>query len=108
VSAPRPGWEGCGRQALDLVDEVLAARPRADGRKLTEATQRLCEYREGLIARVAAGGADARRDLEHLNAVLSIVAGVHFPLGGVPWKELEGARGWLADLTGRVDGGASQ
>lgn len=103
MSEPIPGWRACGGEALRLVDEILAARPKTDGHKLTEATQRLCLYRDGLIERAGPGGADERRDLEHLNAVLSIVAGVHFPLGGVPWNELEGARGWLAELVERLE-----
>ena len=31
-------------------------------------------------------------------AVISVVLGVHFPLGDIPWDELEKGRAWLADL----------
>lgn len=102
MSGPAPGWEARGGEALGLVDEILAARPKKDGHKLTQATHALSLYREGLIERASFGGEAARRDLEHVNAVLSIVAGVHFPLGTIPWDELEGARRWLADLVHRL------
>ncbi len=102
MSAPKPGWERCGQAALTVMDQVLAERPAKEGHKLTDITQKLCVYRDGLIARARAGGEDARRDLEHVNAVLSIVAAIHFPLGTIPWTELEGARGWLADLVARA------
>jgi hypothetical protein len=38
--------------------------------------------------------------LEHLNGVISVVAGTHYPLKEVPWDELVKARGWLAALIG--------
>jgi hypothetical protein len=85
------------RDALACIDKVLAERPVKDGRALSEATRKLCVYREALIAGATADRG-RRRDLDHLNAILSIVTGVHFPLGDVPWDELAKARGWLADL----------
>ncbi|MBV8681642.1 MAG: hypothetical protein JO111_02125 [Caulobacteraceae bacterium] len=90
--------EDCGREGLACIDQALAARPKKDGHVLTQATAALCLYREELIARGRRGGAEDRRRLEHCNAVLSIVAAVHFPLGNAPWEELERARGWLSEL----------
>jgi hypothetical protein len=91
-----------GAAALRGLDLILAARPRTDGAVLTEATQRLCRFRKGLIDEGVPSSAAARDRLSRLNAILSVVAGVHFPLGGVPWNELEKARGWLADLLDEV------
>jgi hypothetical protein len=81
------------REALACLDKALAERPKKDGHALSEATRKLCLFREDLIARP-----HDRRDLDHLNAILSIVAAVHFPLGEVQWDELGKARGWLVDL----------
>jgi hypothetical protein len=33
-----------------------------------------------------------------LNGIISMVLAGHFPLGEVPWEELELARSWLAAL----------
>lgn len=99
--------EDRGRDGLACIDRVLAARPKKDGHALTEATAALCDYRDELISQARCGGADERRQLEHLNAVLSMVAAVHFPLGNVPWDELAKARGWLAGLLGEPAGAAS-
>ena len=47
---------------------------------------------------------DSRRRLEHVNAIISVVLGTHFPLGSVPWDELEKARNWLAKLADEAAG----
>ncbi len=81
-----------GAAALDKLDRVLAGKPKADGQLLSEVAQSLAVYRNQLAAR-----AD-RHSLDHVNAVMSIVLAAHFPLGPVPWDEVEKARGWLADM----------
>ena len=86
-----------GRDALAKVDEVLAGRPHKDAYVLSDATQALCTYRDGLIA----DGFDTdagRTRLETVNGVLAVVLGTHFPQAETPWDELEKARGWLAGL----------
>lgn len=92
------GAEQVGREGLALIDAVLAARPHKDDHKLSHATQALCDYRDHLIEAAGEGGGRSREHLMHLNAVLSVVAAMHFPLGDTPWGELEKARDWLADL----------
>jgi hypothetical protein len=87
-----------GRAALRALDAVLQQKPQKDDAALSVATQRLCRYRESLIEQAGRGEAQARLRLDHVNAVLSVVAAVHFPLGPVPWDALTGARDWLADL----------
>jgi hypothetical protein len=86
---------------LAAIDEVLAQKPRKDDRRLSEAMMCLTRLREELTRRhrgAAAADPHARRQLDHLNAVISVVMGVHFPLGEIPWDDLEKGRGWLADL----------
>jgi hypothetical protein len=86
--------------ALARLDEALAAKPRADGHSFSLAAHELSMLRDTMAARQREAGASAesRRRLEHVNAVISVVLGGHFPLGDIPWGELEKARGWLARL----------
>jgi hypothetical protein len=39
----------------------------------------------------------------HLNGVISVVLAGNFPLGDVPWGELDKARDWLRDLVEAVE-----
>jgi hypothetical protein len=91
-----------GREALGKIDAIIAARPKKDDEVLSDTTQALCTYRDGLIAEgpIGPGPADAprRERLETLNAVLTVVLGTHFPTADTPWDELVKARTWLADL----------
>jgi hypothetical protein len=100
VSAPPPGCDA-GRRALSALDKVLSHKPDKDDDTLSEATAELTQFRDAIIAEQRRGGiqsAGERQHLAHLNSVLSVVLGVHFPLGETPWDELQKARGWLADL----------
>ncbi len=85
-----------GRQALNKLDAVLAARPQKDDYVISDTVQALSTFRERLIP--LADTATGRDRLETLNAVLSVVLGAHYPAGETPWPELEKARGWLAGL----------
>ncbi len=88
-----------GHAALACLDAVLAERPHADGHKLSAATRELSAFRNQLI------DGNERRRLGHVNAVISIVLAVHFPLGGIPWDELEKARAWLSDAVHEMEPG---
>lgn len=94
------------RTALAELDKALAAKPRVDGHTLSAATHHLSLLRDSIAVRQREVGQtpDSRRRLEHVNAVVSVVLGVHFPLGSIPWDELEKARGWLATLAGEESG----
>ena len=95
-----PGQDA-GHRALAALAPVLARKPERDDHTLSEAAAELTTFRDAIIAEQRRGGirsAEERRHLAHLNAVLSVVLGVHFPLGETPWDELQKARGWLADL----------
>ena len=87
-----------GHQALALIDQALAKQPKKDDHVLSQATICLAEFRDRLVAEWRERGIDAaqRTQLEHVNAVISVVLGIHFPLGEIPWPELHKARGWLA------------
>ena len=89
-----------GREALVALDEVLRERPHAEGQTFTKVTELLAQYRNVMTARHRREppGPVERRRLEHVNAVISVVLGGHFPLGSVPWREIEKAREWLAAI----------
>ena len=91
-----------GREALEGMDAVLAARPAKDGHLLTAVNRNLCAWRDALIARHRdAPLSPAERDgLERLNGVIAVAFGVQYPQGPVPWDAFIAARGWLADLLG--------
>jgi hypothetical protein len=92
--------DDAGQAALAAIDRALEHRPEKDGHDFAEAAQRLARLRDAMIARHrdAPPPPAARERLARLNAVLSVVLGGHFPLGSIPWHEIELARGWLADL----------
>ena len=85
-----------GAAALDALDRVLARRPHADEAILSEAAKAL-----SLLRNERAAGAD-RAVLGHVNAVISLVLAAHYPLGEVPWPELEQGRSWLAQVVQTV------
>jgi hypothetical protein len=97
--------EQAGREGLQKIDAALAKKPKKDDRALIEATGLLGLYRDSLIEASRSSRPQDRERLSHINAILSVVAGVHFPLGEAPWAELEKARGWLSDLLEQAPAG---
>jgi len=89
------------RAALACLDRALHEKPEVEGHVFSEAAQALSQLRNELADRQRRDGttAESRRRLEHVNAIISVVLGAHFPLGNVPWAEVEKARGWLVELT---------
>ena len=85
------------KHALRMLDKLLKERPDRVGHDFSEATRCLSGFRNELIDRWrhTQDVADKRR-LEQVNAVISVVVGGHFPLGPVPWPEIEQARHSLA------------
>ena len=89
--------------ALAELDKALAEKPHHEGHTFTAAVRHLCAVRDQITARPR--GDDLREQwLEHVNAVITVVLAGHFPLGKVPWDELEKGRDWLQQLvTGTAD-----
>jgi hypothetical protein len=82
-----------GERALALIDKLLAERPEKVGHDFSETTRCLSAFRDELIGRFRASGAEHDRErLEGANAVLSVIVGGHFPLGDIPWEHIEKAR----------------
>ena len=84
-------------EALGHLDAALAKRPEKDGYGLSAALRCLGQYRDSLVAahRGAPDGRHRKR-LEGINALISTVLAVQYPLGEEQWTELEKARDWLA------------
>jgi hypothetical protein len=89
-----------GRKALEHIDQVLAERPKKNDHVLSQATMCLSEFRDRLVSDLRLAGITPaqRKQLDHVNAVITVVLGIHFPLGEIPWTELEKARAWLAEV----------
>ncbi len=87
-------------EAVRVIDQALAERPEGEGALFSKAAQHLSAARDQMATRQRAQGATeaSRRALEHVNAVISIVLACHFPLGAMPWEELEKSRAWLARI----------
>ena len=98
-----------GRQALAVLDRVLGEKPTGDtprparkqlGDDFSEVTRQLCGFRDILIQAQRNGDVTprSRTRLQDVNSVLSTVLGGHFPLGDIPWSQVEKARDVLARL----------
>jgi formate dehydrogenase major subunit len=94
-----------GLEVLQAIDALLADKPDKVGHDFSEATRRLCAWRDQFIQRWRQTHSDEdRRNLERVNAAISVVVGGQFPLGSVPWTEIEKVRGDLADLASERTG----
>ena len=90
-----------GRDALRHLDQAIAARPVRDGHALSEAVSRLATFRDTVIAaHRREGGSRYRTTLDRINAVLSVMLAAEFPIGEIPWEEVDKARSWLVDVVG--------
>ena len=89
----------CGQAALQAVNKLLQDQPEKVGHDFSAAEHAVAMYRDSLaeVWRRTQAEADRAR-LAQANAVLSVVVGGHFPLGGVPWAHISKARERLAEL----------
>ncbi len=91
-----------GRASLEALDKVIADKPHKVGHDFSATTRHLCAFRDGLIAQYRAAGDEethqVRERLGRVNAVISTVLAGHFPLGPIPWAEIETAREQLREV----------
>src|SRR3954447_22852635 len=90
----KPTAKSEGNKALAALDRALSSKPQKNGTAFAESTEHLCTMRDIMIAEHRAHPADPNR-LERLNAILSTSLAGHFPIGNVPWDEVEHERGKL-------------
>lgn len=95
------GDAGTGREALRHIDRALAGRPGRDGAALADAVRCLAAFRDEVVQRHRReGGTRYRATLDRVNAIVSVVLAAEFPLGEVPWAEVEKGRVWLEEILG--------
>ena len=102
--------EMLGRDAIAAIDQVLSDRPNKVGHDFSDATRHLASWRDALAQRWRRSAAEAdRRALERVNAAISVILGGQFPLGQVPWQEIEKVRQDLGSLADQraTEGGSS-
>ncbi len=98
-----------GRRALEAFDRVLGEKPDGGatkrdreqlGNDFSETTRLMCGYRDILIQAQRREGVtpESQARLQRVNSVLSTVLGGHFPLGDIPWKQVQAARDEFARL----------
>ena len=94
-----------GHEALAHTKRVLEQRPHKDDDELTYATQCLARFREELIGIQRRDGATSRNGdcLSRLNAIISVVMAMHFPIGNPPWGEFENTQVWLRNLVEEIE-----
>ena len=95
-----------GRQTIAHCRRVLEQRPKKDDHELSYATQELAAFRDELIQAQRSERAQAcdTERLSRLNAIISVVMAMHFPLGNPPWGEFEKALTWLEALVSEIEG----
>ncbi|MGI4977875.1 MAG: hypothetical protein ACRYG6_13120 [Janthinobacterium lividum] len=98
-----------GRRALEAFDRVLAEKPDDDtpraartqlGHDFSETTRMLCGFRDILVQAQRRDGVTpaSQARLQAVNGVLSTVLAGHFPLGDIPWAQVQTGREALARL----------
>ena len=92
--------------SVEALDRALAARPRRDGQAFSEATKPMCAYRDELrhVVRADPGDLDARRRLRAANLAVTLMLAGHYPLGDMPWDQLDALRTHLSAM--QVDAAA--
>ena len=83
--------------SLEALDRAIAARPHRDGQAFTEATKPMCAYRDELRQAIRAAPDDfaIRRRLKAANLAITLMLAGHFPLGEMPWDQIETLRDHL-------------
>jgi hypothetical protein len=98
------------RSCLAQVEEALGRRPEQLGEEVDQVERDLAGLRDqliaGLRADVAADTAARRLALDRVNAVLSLVVGVEYPVAGIQRNLGQQARDALRELvaTGALQG----
>ncbi len=86
--------------SVEALGRAIAARPRRDGQAFTEATRPMCAYRDELrhALRAAPDDLAIRRRLKAANLAVTLMLTGHFPLGDMPWDQIEVLRDHLETM----------
>jgi hypothetical protein len=99
--------EVCGlcRDVVGKLDHLLRNHPAETAEELTEAVRCTVALRDRMIER-RRGDCDAGRNarLRQMNAVISAIVAGEFPLMGIRWQRIEGARDLLKKILAEEEG----
>ncbi len=98
------------REAIEALDRALSLPGNKVGEPVDEGERAAVRLRDGLIdlLRAESGsddGAASRSALKQVNAALSVIVGVEYPVGGVQRKRVQLARDTLQSV---LDGDLAQ
>ncbi len=87
-------------EAVAKLDYLLRNHPAETGEELTDAVRCTVKLRDKMIERRRRGEHDPalERRLRQVNSIISAIVAGEFPLMGIRWQRIEGAR----DLLKRV------
>jgi hypothetical protein len=87
----------CCRVAVEKLDYLLRNHPAEMAEELSDAVRCVVAVRDSIIEHRDRAGRTALNDsqLQRVNAVVSAIVAGEFPLMGVRWKRIEGARDLL-------------
>jgi hypothetical protein len=86
--------------ALDAIEAVLEQRPGKHLEEVSIAVRSLVRMRDRLIElrRTQGLSQEAAAHLHQINAMLSVVASLEYPLAGLRWQRIEQVRDGLAQM----------
>jgi hypothetical protein len=88
------------RDAVGKLDYLLRNHPAEIAEELSDAVRCVVALRDSMIEHRHRAGATPAQDaqLQKVNAVISAIVAGEFPLMGVRWKRIEGARDLLKQV----------
>ena len=99
----------CCRDAVGKFDYLLRNHPAEIAEELGDAVHCVVALRDSMIEHRHRAGATAEQDgqLQKVNAVISAIVAGEFPLMGVRWKRIEGARDLLKQVLAEQESAAA-
>jgi hypothetical protein len=90
----------CCREAVGTLDHLLRNHPAEIAEELSDAVRCVITLRDSMIDHRDQYGRTPEKDaqLQRVNAVISAIVAGEFPLMGIRWKRIEGARDLLKQV----------
>jgi len=92
-------FQNC-EHAIAKLDYLLRNHPAEIAEELSDAVRCVVALRDSMIEHRHQAGATPERDaqLQKVNAVISAIVAGEFPMMGIRWKRIEGARDLLKQV----------
>jgi hypothetical protein len=90
----------CCQEAVAKLEYLLRNHPAEMAEELSDAVRCVVALRDSMIEHRDRAGATPAQDaqLQKVNAVISTIVAGEFPLMGIRWKRIEGARDLLKQV----------